>query len=58
MVPFRLSSEAAKSARITMYFVEKFAPVRLPVRWMTISKIYLRKLRAGNSVKWSKLSEK
>ena len=57
MEVFRLSSEAAISARITTYLVEKSIPVRLPVKWITISKMYLRNVRAGKSVVRFKLSE-
>jgi hypothetical protein len=52
MQVFRLSSEVAISARITTYLGENPIPVRLPVRWMTISKMYLRKARVGKSVSY------
>lgn len=52
MEVFKLSSAVAKSARITTYLEEKPIPVRLAVRWMTISKMYLRKVRVGKSVSY------
>lgn len=58
MEVFRLSSEAAISVRITTYLGERPIPVRFSMRWMTISKMYLRKVRAGKSVVHVKLSEK